>query len=515
MHTSLLKKLTALALAALMLFPLASCANTSEGGEDTAPTTSAVSSVPGEAAGSGDETDAATEDLRYVCELPDDLDFGGTEVTIAYVKVAGREDELISEGLGNGSISDAVFERNTMLESQLKVKLAYQDYGTDTSAQSAIRTMVKGGDDTIDLFVLGTYCAMDPAIEGNYLNLSNIETVDLSKHYWSQDYNEMMTFTSDRKQFLATSPAALSLFRLTYLTIFNRDLFADSGLPNLYDVVDNGEWTLDYQFSLIADVWTDGDGDGAVSEDDFFGLITGNCISVDAYCVASDIHMVVQDPEDYSMIFNVDDGERIIAMSEKVSKLYNTKGTYYFKDQMYDDIGKHYINEKFASQEGLMATTQFLGLEHNIEALNAFSYGIVPMPKLDEAQEEYLTYVQDQVSAFGISAAVGKDEERIYMLGAVMEAMAYHSNEIVRPAYYENTLSLRFMQDPDSRNILNTMFETISFDYCYATGFGDIRGELRTRLPSKEPAMASRVTVWQKSFVRRLDRLNASLDKLP
>ncbi len=511
MRTSLFKKLTAATLAALMLLPFASCANSSENEGDTAPTTS-VDTVAGTTAGSPGESEADTTDQNYVCELPDDLNFEDAEVNIMYVKVAAREDELVSEELGNGSISDSVFERNLKLETQLGVKLAFTDIVNDTTAQNLIRTMVKGGDDTIDLFVMGTYCAMDPAIEGNYLNLNNIESVDLDKYYWSQDYNEMMTFTTEKKQFLATSPAALSLFRLTYLTIFNRDLFANRNMPDLYAAVANGEWTLDYQFSLISDIWTDTDGDGKASEDDFFGLITGNCISADAYCVASDIHMVVQD-EDGTMIFNAEDGERIIRMSEVVSDIYNAKGTYYFKDQTYDDIGKHYINEKFASQEGLMATTQFLGIEHNIDALNAFNYGIVPMPKLDQLQENYMTYVQDQVSAFGISAAVS-GEERIYMLGAVMEAMAATSNEIVRPAYYDSALSLRFMQDPDSRAILGTMFETISFDYCYATGFGDIRGELRTKLSSKDPALASRVNVWSKSFVRRLDKLNSSLDKL-
>ncbi len=511
MRTSLFKRLTAVALAALMLLPFASCANTSEMEDETIPTTSAET-MADSSAGTGSESEIDTADQNYVCDLPDDLDFNDAEINIMYVKVAAREDELVSEELGNGSISDSVFERNLKLETQLGIKMSFVDIVNDTTAQGRLRTMVKGGDDTADIFVMGTYCAMDPAIEGNYLNLNGIESVDLSKHYWSQDYNEMMTFTTEKKQFLATSPAALSLFRLTYLTIFNRDLLANYNMPDLYAAVSNGDWTLDYQLSLISDIWTDTDGDGKSSEGDFFGLITGNCISADAYCVASDIHMVVQD-EDGTMVFNQEDGERIIRMSEVVSDIYNAKGTYYFKDQTYDDIGKHYINEKFASQEGLMATTQFLGIEHNIDALNAFNYGIVPMPKLDKLQENYMTYVQDQVSAFGISAAIG-NEDRIYMLGAVMEAMAAYSNEIVRPAYYDTALSLRFMQDPDSRAILGTMFETISFDYCYATGFGDIRGELRTRLCTKDPALASRVNTWSKSFVRRLDKLNSSLDKL-
>jgi hypothetical protein len=353
---------------------------------------------------------------------------------------------------------------------------------------------------------------VNPAIAGCYLNLNAIETVNTSKHYWSQDYNEIMTFTSDNKQFLATSPAALSLFRLTYLTIFNRDLFKDRQIPDLYETVKNGTWTLDYQNSLTADVWVDDDGDGKESKDDFYGFITGSCISVDAYCVASDIHLVTRDETGY-MVYNADKLARLVEMSEKVSALYNAPGTYVFRGQAEDDIGLHFIMQKFAEQKGLMATTQFLSLEYNIDDLSEFSYGIVPMPKLNESQTEYKTYVQDQVSAFGISSAIA-DEERQGMLGAVMEAMAYHSYKIVRPAYYDSALSLRFMKDPQSKAILDTMFETIAFDYTYVTDVGGVRGTLRTLLPSKNPAIASRVARWKTSITKQLERENRAIEKL-
>ena len=101
------------------------------------------------------------------------------------------------------------------------------------------------------------------------------------------------------------------------------------------------------------------------------------------------------------------------------------------------------------------------------------------------------------------------------MLSAVMESMAYHSNEIVRPAYYDSALSLRFMQDPQSRDILGTMFETIAFDYCYVTGIGSIRETMRSMLPSKKLAIASRAKSWERTVNKLLEKDNQSLDKLP
>lgn len=497
---SSLKKLLALCLAAFMLLPLSACAT---GETDPATKESSTQS----------QEEVESDNMDYVCELPAELDYNGEEINIMYIKKSGREDELISEGLGNGVIADAVYERNLAVETDLGVKLCFFDQSSDLVAQTNITKLVQAGDTTTDIFTIGTYCSVDPAISGCYLNLSNLEYIDLSKHYWTQDYNNMMTFTSENKQFLATCPAALSLFRLTYLTIFNRDLFNERKIPDLYETVANGDWTLEYQLSLIEDTWLDTDGNGTPSKDDFYGFITGTCISVDAYCVASDIHLVIRDEEGY-LAYNSEKVPSLIDMAEKVNALYQNQGTYAFKGQLEDDIGLHYIMEKFSEKQGLMATTQFLSIENYIGPLSEMSYGIVPMPKLNKAQEKYQTYVQDQVTSFGISAAI-KNEKRQSMLSAVMESIAYNSNQIVRPAYYESALSLRFMQDPQSRDILGTMFETIAFDYTYVTDIYSIRATLRSMLPAKTLAIASRVQGWERSVSKILEKDNASLDELP
>ncbi len=501
----IIRKLSALLLAAFMILPTVGCANVGGDSHDTS--TSDTQSV----------TDATSEietvNPNYVCDLPDNFDYKNEEINILCIKAPGRTDELISEKLGAGLISDAVYERNSAVENRLKVKFAYAEEADDTAGQNTVTTTVEAGDRTLDIFTLGTNWSISPAISGCYLNLKNVDHIDLSKHYWSQDYNDMVTFTADEKQFLATSPAALSLFRLTYLTIFNRDLFEDYKIPDLYDVVKQGEWTLEYQKSIIANIWTDTDADGKASEDDFYGFVTGTCISTDAYAVSSDISLVIRDPETGYLVFNKEQFDRMVEMSEKVSALYTDKGTFFFPDQTKDLIGESYIIDKFANEEALMATTQFLSLEEKIATLSALNYGIVPMPKLDTMQENYMTYVQDQVTSYGISSAQN-DDNRIAMLGAALEAIAYHSNVTVRPAYYDSTLSLRFMQDPESRSILDTMFETIAFDYCYAIGVGGIRDELRTRLSTPTPGVASRLKNWERNVNRQLDKDNAALDKL-
>ena len=493
------KKFLAVLLAGMMLLPLAACAETEDDPENTKASTE-----------SNTEVDTSNQD--YVCDLPDDLDFKNATVTLLYVKRDGRSDEMPSEKLGLGTISDAVYERNVAVENQLNVKLSFVEEVDDATASSSLKTMVQAGDKSVELSTIGTYFALGNAIEGCHLDMSRLMYMDTSKHYWSQEYNEIATFTSDNMQFLATSPAALSLFRLTYLTIYNRELFAERNLPDLYKTVEEGKWTLDCQYGLVADEYVDKDGDGSISEGDFYGFITGDIISVDAYTVASGIRFIVRD-ENGDWVSNMTMSENLLNMAEKVSDLYTAQGSYVYKGTSYDDIGKYSIIEKFAAEGGLMATTQFLSIEKRIDALADISYGIVPMPKLSVGQEKYHTYVQDQLSAFGISAAVG-DQERQELLGALMESIAYNSYLIVRPAYYDSTLSLRFMQDPQSGEILDMMFETISFDRAYLNFSVDIKGTMRDKLPSSNPALSSQLRAWEKGIQNALTKEQRSLDKL-
>ena len=487
------QKLLAVLLAGLMLLPTASCAKPDGGEYDGKDTTAAVGTVEEE----------ETLDPNYVCELPDNLDYGKKTVTMLYPKA--RKDELDSDSLGKGgSISDAVYERNLAVENQLKVQLDFTERDNHVVVRDFISTMVRSGDSSIELFSVGVYVCMEPVMSGCYLNLNDMEYLDLSKYYWNQDFNDMMTFTDENLQFVATSPIALSLFRNGYLTIFNRDLFRDRGIADLYEAVDNGTWTLEYQGKLIADQWYDADGDGTKSAGDFYGFITDKLIRTDGYAVSSDIHLVEQDEEGY-MTYNADRLDRFVLMAEKVSALYNSQGTYAF--------GSGGVMEKFVKGEGLMGTVMFDELEHQIEALTEISYGIAPLPKLTVEQPAYHTYIQDGVSCYGISAAISDEDDR-EMLGAVLESMAYHSYTIVRPAYYDSALSLRFMQDPESRYILDMMFETFSFDYCYATGLGGIRDGMREVVSSPNPSIASSIKKWEKAMKNQLAKEKRSLDRL-
>ena len=488
-------KLLALLLAALMLLSLTAC-GTGEIPDDTQASTTDA------------QTEADTPDPNYTLDLEEDLNYDA-EVTIFYVNKVGRTDELESEKLGGGLISDAVYERNVAVEERLGISFSYITKDDDIEATPVISKLVQSGDQSVDIFTVGTYVCMTPTLAGHYLNLNSLDNIDLSKHYWNQDYNDMMTFTSENLQFVATSPIAISIFRRGYITIFNRDLMTDYQIPELYDTVFNGDWTLDYQYSLIKDIYVDADGDNRESIGDFYGFVVGAVTDMDVYGVSSGIHLVVRD-ENGDQIYNTDALDRLVTMGEKVSELTNAQGTYLVDS--YTE-GFDVPIEKFAAKKAIMATVMFNHVELYFESLADMTYGIAPIPKLTREQEKYGTYIQDQVSSFGISAAIG-DEERREQVAAALEAMSYYSYQIIRPAYYDSVLSLRFMQDPQSKDILNTMFDSISFDFVYATSMSGIRDTLRTIISQKNAPVASSAKSWEKQVQSALRSQERALDRL-
>ena len=500
-----MKKILCLLLAMLMLLSLVACG---ESVDDPA-----ANDTKDDAAVS----EAETTDPNFTCDLPSNLNYSGEAIGILYANVNNKGDEMVSEKLGLGVVSDAVYERNLAVQEMLDVEFEFYPEDDATAVANSHTLDIQGGLGDYDLVVNGTYTAVQPAMEGKYINLSVLENINTDKHYWTQGYNDMMTFTDAEMQFLASGPIAISMFRYMYLTLYNKTLFEDNGIIDLYETVKAGDWTLDYQYSIVKDHYVDKDGDSKSSEGDFFGFVTGDTISVDPYMVATNIHMIIKDPDTGDIMYNTEALSSLTELCDKVQLLFNNESTYVYKSPDMDDVPVNYIINHFAENNAMMVTTMFLKMETNYESLAPMSYGIAPMPKFDTNQKDYYSYVQDQVSCFGISSVVG-DGARQEMLAAVLEAMAYHSYKLVRPAYYETALSERYMQDPQSKEVLDMIFASLYFDFSSSCSniFPScvIRDNLRPILSGQKNTVASSTRSWKNTVERYLRKYNEVLDGL-
>ena len=72
-----------------------------------------------------------------------------------------------------------------------------------------------------------------------------------------------------------------------FVTFFNKDMIAEVDDVNLYDVVNQGKWTLDYQYELASKFYSDLNGDGKADGKDQYGFVCTNMANIDPYWSSS------------------------------------------------------------------------------------------------------------------------------------------------------------------------------------------------------------------------------------
>jgi hypothetical protein len=168
----------------------------------------------------------------------------------------------------------------------------------------------------------------------------------------------------------------------------------------------------------------------------------------------------------------------------------------------------------FARGDAAMATLRILELESEMMRGMEDEFGVVPMPKFDEAQTEYRTLLHDQFTVFSVLNTV--TEDRLDEVGAVLEAMASVSYKTVRPAYYETTLRTKIAKDPQSAEMFDLIIDNVYMDagILYTIALNTFHNTFREIIGSGENTVISgykrqAITVEKalSTMCKRLDRI--------
>ena len=444
--------------------------------------------------------------------IPDDLKFDGEDVVILSRAFLGWTwDEVAVPELNSEPVNDAIFNRNVKVGDRLNIQIVsspIEDANQDKPINE-IKRAVQAGSDEYDLLAGACYLVLQQSLEGIFLDMTELEYLDLSQSYWTQDYNEVISYNDS--QYSATGMIALSTYRFAFVTMFNKDQFDNKSVPYLYEAVANNTWTLDYQAQLAEDFYQDLNGNSKKDEEDFFGLITAPYISTDPYWASCDIPLVEKNAEgEYEYVL---DSAKLSNVTDKILHLFYESGTMVYPhtglDAEQDDI-----RIAFANGNGAMCTTRLVAAEQGDIRNMEEQYGIVPMPKYDEAQESYGTLQHDQFTVYAVPSTV--KGEKFQLVGAVLEVMASESMRTVKPAYYEIALKRKYMSDPTAWEMLDLIFDTIRIDagIVYTNALGSPHDQLRQIITSKKNTVASKFKKLDKTVEKNLNKMIKKLDAL-
>lgn len=372
--------------------------------------------------------------------IPSDLSFNGEGVTIflrQQTSIFDTVGEFVAESENGEVVNDAVYKRNLEAQEQLNIKLNYsiQPGGVDFGQYAtALRKSNMSGDQAYDILAMYAYFAVAITSEKLTYNLCELPYFEPEKPWWNKSFTEEMTLFD--QLYFAAGDLSLTSTQCIHAIFFNKQLVKDYfGNLNLYNVVEEGKWTIDYFYDLVKGVYADLNGNSQVDEADMYAVgLSGVSTPVDAYLDAFDLKITEKDSEGIPRL--VYKNERTISAFEKIYNLtFNNTGVGYYPATVETYL---LMQDKFNNSETMFLFDMF----HATNRLRNMKddYGVLPMIKYDEAQSGYYTNVSDIYSLL----AVTSDTKNPEVTGAVFELLSQKSYEHVTPAYFEIALKRKY-----------------------------------------------------------------------
>ncbi|MBE6650508.1 MAG: hypothetical protein E7613_04260 [Ruminococcaceae bacterium] len=401
------------------------------------------------------EGDIFAERAAIADELPEN-DFGGRKFRIA----GHRTDEYFikEEDRNKGNlIADAKYSRNKSVEDRFncEIEVAYQAIYYDV--QSWVEKNVLSGADEFDLFCSHSASAGTTVLKNIFLNWYDIPHIDFSKPWWAASCATDLTY--DGKCILAISDFNYTATSGATCLVFNKNLANSYDMGNLYEIVLNGDWTFDYFYNLVKDIYIDQDGSGDKSDGDFFGFAQSYSYGcgINPWLWAFDNPTVTKNEEG------------IPTLSVKTDKINNIVKSIY--DMVFNTTGVHYVhnNEDRQGMDLFLAKQAVFSIASigspTGEGLRNFEdeYGLLPLPKWDENQTNYYTMSPGEHTVLAVPKTV-KDVE---FVGTVIEALSAESYKQVTPTLYEIALKTRYLRDNESKEILDIIIDGRMYEFGY------------------------------------------------
>jgi len=405
-----------------------------------------------------------TTDPNFTCDIKG-LDLAGETISIYATGHQSTTDEFYTKEIEGNIVNDAVYKRNLQVENDLNVKLniTLSTSNGESFVPNEISNLVKSGDPAYDLCTMGGYTQTPFVLEGDFYNMREVENLNLGKFYWTQGYNS--TIGTSEQQYTATGMFSLSMIRNLYVTLYSKDIFNDRKLPDLYELTVNGEWTIEKLLEIIKDSYKDLNGNNVRDSADFYGFVGGTYTSADPFWTGFGISFLSVDNND-DFVFSLDP-DRLINACELVQKLLvGNPDTFDLNSISEDTVLSTVRTDMFAEEQCAMVEVRLGEIEQKLSATEyKGDYGIAPFPKLSKDQEQYYGYVQDQLSVIAIVNTVADD--RIDAVGATLEKLCAESYDKVFPAFYETALSYRYMNNIESKKMLDLIYNSIQIDSVY------------------------------------------------
>lgn len=442
------KRLAALLCALLML---TGCSGTSEISETE---TQDTETVPSETT---PETADPYAELRSV-------DAGGQTINMLL-----REEftyEFIADEETGEAINDTVYARNLATEELLNVSLTFKPVPGSFSKQSqfigVFTDSILANDNSFDLVSCAANYMLALTTKGYFQNLMTTPELSMDQPWYAPKYVESMTVKN--RLYLTAGSASINLLENMCVLFFNKNLLADFGHKNPYDLVLEGSWTFDALKTLVEDAYVDTNGNGTSDDTDTLGYLTyGNMIN--AQIVSMGHAYIVRDADGIPQ-YTKTLSERTIDVYNHVEAFINQlDSTYFYNDTANDALTATTNMLNIWGSGNVLFFPQVLSTAARMRE-DEFDFGVLPLPKFNSAQESYATFVLENVTVMGIPSYQTQP-----IAGQTLEALSIYGYNTLSPVYYDVVLKEKYSRDADTKDMLDIILASVTFEYPLDTQF--------------------------------------------
>lgn len=442
-YRSKLTLLTAVTLCAAIL--LGSC---------SAPDNSQTETAQTETTAATDETAAETQKTP---KLPDadyegytfkflhwDCDGSASALAISALTVDAEQGELLS---------DAIYARNARISEKYDVSFT-SEYLAQDALLKKYQNFVRAGEDAYDIVCPLAYTTSNIVSDGLSVDLFTLPYVDWSDPWW--DANAVGALSINGRLPVVNSDLTLSDKNSTGCMVFNKEMLKNYSGEDVYALVNSGSWTIDKLLDLSSDVSQDVNGDGVYDEEDIYGISGSAGLS----------YMLLHGSDCWFVSKNADDvpelsfwNERTVGVCEKIQNL-GLDTQKFFDAHLYSNTPDELRIQMFLTGHGLFSNTNISG----VCALRAMDtdFGVLPIPKYDEAQENY--YCFSSIYS-GVVTTVPMTVSDLDRTAVILTALAADSHDTVQKEYIETTLKGKNTRDGESEEMMSLIIGSRAYDW--------------------------------------------------
>jgi hypothetical protein len=445
-------RIAALFMAMLMLaLCFVSCANTpEEGGENgtqangtQGPADPAATTLPA-------ETTYPVDENGYELDRLPELNYNDGEFVIFtwsnQVMWEWNED---GETTGD-KIHDAIYNRQVRTEERLGIKIVISKQNGDWDHRNSFITAVEanveaGNQDAFDLVGQYTPAAPIGAMKNLYTNLSDVEYLDWERPWWPQDIQESCHINNN--VYFITGDITGTLVRNIHCIIGNLDLANNHNLPNLYELVENKEWTMDKFTELAVGTIQGINPDGSAC----YSVTFPNNVEYDSLFYGAGFRFVDHDADGKLVMSEELKGDRLESWFQTCQKFLMDNA----------DVEILAVNgaNGFTSGNVLFHCGGISDVQNSLQDVN-FDFAVLPFPLYDENQEDYYTITSYWVSMYSIPTNAPDPK----MSAAVLECLSSYGYRYITPVIYQEAFQYRYLDTLENATMFDLLHNTLVFD---------------------------------------------------